>query len=619
MSNSPPSPNRLVDRPLQRGDRPHIICWFDAWLHDDAPHLGAAFAAEVAKTANRYRAWPRRLLSPLPSAMLSPEERWRRRILLGLGSLAVAVLIALLPNVRAAVKPGATADEFTADQFIRTVMGQRLAPLVLLMLVALAVWRKVFAAAQAAARFVDDPKSEAAGGSMQQVHEQLGNLIRQAVRNPGWFGSWLKQTWPAAARLAPRLRGERRRLVLLVDDLERCRPPRAVEVCEVASQLLGHPDVVTILVADMSTVAMSAEIKYAKLETGSRQDKGAAPSFAPAKGGYGRSYLQKMVQLQFDLPPTSLESVRGMVTSGASRPDEPKDEGDFQIGTRPSRSVGGKSSANGSRKTDNVTQLKVISGVTGMITAVAGLSGLFGALFSQDMVKKLTIEVGSWVATISWTVAGLSAVVTVASSIVVRWMLERRRQASQRIDKEIKARVTDEGDVQSLKAAVLESEAAREGGVGLASHRFERFITDDSILREQAESEILKFLPRVPRSAKRLANHLRLLLVVASERKMLGGVPPLESAHLGKWIVLLERWPEVGWAVRANPALLADMEKRASDDPSGLADTIRAFAPRMTDFTTVTEFFRAEPALTPVVLRLIYCLPATVTVVDETA
>jgi predicted KAP-like P-loop ATPase len=28
---------------------PPIVCWFNAWLDDDAPHLGAALAAEVAR------------------------------------------------------------------------------------------------------------------------------------------------------------------------------------------------------------------------------------------------------------------------------------------------------------------------------------------------------------------------------------------------------------------------------------------------------------------------------------------------------------------------------------------------------------------------------------------
>ena len=254
---------RLVDRPVQHGDTAaHYICWFNAWLHDDAPHLGAAFAAEVAKTANQYRAWPRRLFWPLPSALLSPEERWRRRILLALATLTVAVLIALLPGVQAAIKPEASTVES-----VRAVVGQRLASLALIALVAFAVWRQLFAAAQAAARFVDDPKSEAATGSMRQVREQLGRLMQQATRNPGRVGEWLKHSFPAVARYVPRYRTERRRLVLVVDDLERCRPPGQWR-CEVASQLLAHPDVVTILVADMSTVAASAEIKYAALETG---------------------------------------------------------------------------------------------------------------------------------------------------------------------------------------------------------------------------------------------------------------------------------------------------------------------------------------------------------------
>jgi hypothetical protein len=150
------------------------------------------------------------------------------------------------------------------------------------------------------------------------------------------------------------------------------------------------------------------------------------------------------------------------------------------------------------------------------------------------------------------------------------------------------------------------------GGSGLAGQRFAQFIADDSILRQQAESEILKFLPRVPRSAKRLVNHLRLLLVVASERKMLGGEPALEATHLGKWAVLLERWPELGFAIRANPTLVADMEKMARDNPQALTELIQSFSPTATDLPDTTEFFKSEPTLDAVIPRLIYCLPAAV-------
>jgi hypothetical protein len=53
---------RLKRRPIQRGDPPHIACWFNAWIHDDAPHLGAAFATEVAKTADRNGPMRRRFV-----------------------------------------------------------------------------------------------------------------------------------------------------------------------------------------------------------------------------------------------------------------------------------------------------------------------------------------------------------------------------------------------------------------------------------------------------------------------------------------------------------------------------------------------------------------------------
>jgi KAP family P-loop domain len=584
---------RLVNQPLERGDRPHIICSFNAWLHDDATHLGAAFAAEVAKTANRHRAWPRRFFSPMASAMLSPEQRWRRHIFIGVGSLAVAVAIAVLPKMRAAIKP----DSSTASK-IQTVIGQRWAPLILFGLLVWVVWRKVFAAAQATARFVDDPKSEAANGSMQQVHEQLGKLIRQAVRNPGPFGEWLKRAWPAAAKLFPRLRG-RRRLILIVDDLERCRPPRGVGVCEVASQLLGHPDVMTVLVADMSTVAASAEIKYSQLETFSKQSRKNNSPPRPAKGSYGRAYLQKMVQLQFDLPPENLASVRGIVTTEINTSAKPPDEKVSQ-GSKESKGSGEARP----RNTDSVALVRALStiAVGAAVTVGAGIAvNAFVTGGSSSTVNR------SWV-----SLAGVLAVASALLGALVPLLLNFRRRRAQRIDDQIKS-LSDKAEnenVDSLKKAVLGSDAARRGGSGLAGQRFAQFIADDSILRQQAESEVLKFLPKVPRSAKRLVNHLRLLLVVASERKMLGGEPALEPGHLGKWVVLLERWPELGFAIRADHSIVGEMEKMAHDNPEELTKRIQSVSPTATDLPDTAEFFKSEPALAAVILRLIYCLPA---------
>ena len=82
----------LAERVRNRaGDEPRLVVWFNAWEHDDAPHLGAALAASVARAADRNRHWWRRALAPLPSAMLRPGARARQTLVLARVSAVVAV------------------------------------------------------------------------------------------------------------------------------------------------------------------------------------------------------------------------------------------------------------------------------------------------------------------------------------------------------------------------------------------------------------------------------------------------------------------------------------------------------------------------------------------------
>jgi hypothetical protein len=434
------------------------------------------------------------------------------------------------------------------------------------------------------------------------VREQLGRLIREAIRNPGRFGKWLQRTRPKIAERVPRYRQERRRLVLIIDDLERCRPPRAIDVCEVASQLLGHQDVVTIIIADMATLAASAEIRYAALETvPNRQGDPADGQVAiQPKGAYGRLYLEKMVQIQFDLPPPSSTDLRNMLTGFVGAEDVPAE--------RPT------------------AKLSLFDAVL-ILASVVGRGGVLAALVVLGVVAAL---VGILVGPIAAIVASAAAVVVLLTTAVVAILWLRRPrpiEQAQELSKGIR------GEVSSGVAGALAVIAA--GALGAAAGPFvapvatlavdtlvqflaqtrgdrkERFITDESPERKQGEAAILKFLADddVPRRAKRMVNHLRLLLLVADKRKMFGGSQPLEASHLGKWIVLLERWPELGRALRADPSVMALIEEAADTEPGALQEVLHRIVPEVASSPDLAAFLKDETKLAGLVERLIYYRP----------
>lgn len=105
---------------------------------------------------------------------------------------------------------------------------------------------------------------------MSDVKEQLGTLIGDATRDG--------------------------RLVIFVDDLDRCESARALEVCRVATQLLAREGIVTILLADMSPIAGAAAMRFAG-------DDSEGDRVAERADDIGRRYLEKIAQLGLMLPP----------------------------------------------------------------------------------------------------------------------------------------------------------------------------------------------------------------------------------------------------------------------------------------------------------------------------
>jgi len=89
-------------------------------------------------------------------------------------------------------------------------------------------------------------------------------------------------------------------------------------------------------------------------------------------------------------------------------------------------------------------------------------------------------------------------------------------------------------------------------------------LIDDELLQAGVNDLVVEYLQPLPRNAKRLVNRFRVSLLIAHKRGMLNGSPRIEARHLGKWLVLGERWPQLSRALSASPHAMVQLERLAA-------------------------------------------------------
>lgn len=623
-----------LNRGEARADAPHpVVVKFNAWQNDKSEDIGSAFAAAVARDLGPHRNWLRRVLNPIPIGMLSRRGRVSRRLLTGLSLLALVVILVLT-----------LIQTELITQFDEEALGVGVFPgLPLAAAVGIWLWGRLNTLSQTLSAYISAPDVEAGKGAISEVRLQLGRLIGQVVN-----------------------RARPQRVVVFVDDLDRAHPPRSIDVCEKAAQLLDHDGVIVVFLADVPALEAAATNKYAEGTGGYVPRDGMSDSGDNEPNRYGRIYLQKLVQFQINLPPATPDQIKLVASRIGMAGSEPE--------TRLRRFW---------RLSDDGKRMVRLGSLTGsvyvlMITCVLfafsverlawvwwTLAALFGVaqvwLFrraSRDealrkavvgryqslgfggtggvasallpisvvllTVYVVTIAVRATDWAWAWWIGSIFLAIVALGSI---GMLIENVEASrrERFEKRIRAKVKhliEARAAQDEEAVSNEKEWYREIVYELLETddklgRYEdpsllenlvleataEFIAVDSQARRQAEREVVAHLTPLPRSAKRLVNRLRFILHVSQRKGLLQSC--LAPEEVGKWAVLVERWPSLSWSITLNPELLASMETAAATngDLSELVSDESVSIPDLKEFLLAGETRLGEAVEALVYLR----------------
>lgn len=572
---------RLEAKPAVGGNAPHVTCWFNSWVHDQSPSLATSLAAEVAQVANRFRASWRRVIAPLPSTVSSARDRRIRKGLKYFGLLLVLAAACIIVSLKlgSGLSDVVRLDPKVMKSLAGLQGGAYLAALVVAALLLFKTLVGILPVAKSVAAFVSDPRSTANTASMPEVRSQLGKLIRQATPKKSKF-------------------------VIFVDDLDRCRPPSSVDVLEAVNQLLDHSQVVVVMMADMHVVAKCAEIKYRSLE------KPVAPGEASHSemefSAYGWNYIQKIIQLQFDLPVYPASAIRGLIESLVKRVPEERTGGGFGL-------IRTKLESTLRRIQSTFTPLESARAFRNIFFLLVASLGVGWALNVQLRARvRLEPREIAHVTLVMWALTAATA--GIACVALLPEIYTRIRDAARRrkVDRQIRARVAaGERDFASVEASIrMENRSAEKNPrmEGILRERLQRYLEDESEIQREAEDEVMRYLEPLPRHAKRLLNRLRLLLFVAHERKMFGGRPTLNARHIGKWAVLCERWPELAQAVSSDSEVMHQLE---DDRKHGAVISRRA--PLYKGDEALREFCLSEDGLRlgPLMQRILEFAPAS--------
>jgi hypothetical protein len=117
-----------------------------------------------------------------------------------------------------------------------------------------------------------------------------------------------------------RAASKQRRIVLFIDDLDRCPPTRVVEVLQAVHLLLAFPLFVAVVGVDPRWLTRSLERHYRQILSTDHEDAEVEAGLPPA-GSNPHDYLEKIFQIPFSLDPMSVDGYRSLIAALVAVPE----------------------------------------------------------------------------------------------------------------------------------------------------------------------------------------------------------------------------------------------------------------------------------------------------------
>jgi hypothetical protein len=618
----------LTTERSNRWEQPYIVCKFNAWAHEDAASLSGPFIATVAKAADESRSFWNRLFSPLPYRYRS--TRWKRwsNTIWAVAGICAAMLGAwyldehprLLVEIQRWIPLGWTG---TSAKSVGGYGGIGVTAL------ARTLYEKIVVSGRkSVGALISSPESSAQDATLDDAKDALSALIKQAThhwpnasaRNPvaravsrfvarhPWTAKVVGKSAHDSMVMLDKASLSERRFVIIVDDIERVEPPRGISILEVINQLLNEAPVVTLLLGDMRMIGAAAGMKYEKLSQALQRSDD--PQYGRARQlTFGNKYLQKIVQVQFDLPPTV------HVSAGGSDRSIDRELLEFEPVKEPHRSltqirseferVSLHNSSNATLKKGR-SRLAVwrtlifILSLACIISTIGAIGTGIVLLHSDDSKLKLVEFFAGWLAA-----SGVSLYGTAKS---FTQLAAARRNLNVLV-------LNDAADTLGLAGKSAERfRVAMSGKSPDVKNIQDKF--NDSLLIKKARARALANLSWSPRAVKRIENALKVYCVIADENHLFKN--GLAEEHLGKWIGLRERWPRLAqegmirkeWfkQIESTPLATSTGSGASTMGQYAIDEVLEGVETTDEQRNELASYLDAEPCIGDV-LETIFCLP----------